>query len=491
MLNIEYHGLVDIAYWEYILAVVYVFVLYIYFARIKNIRIKTAPEFKYFLWGLWAKVFGGVVFALIYFYYYKGGDTISYFYSAVSMSKLAKIDPQGFLTVLFGESSHENRRFFTSETGWPYGYMYFDPRTFFIIRIISPLAILTFDSYLVTTVVLASLSYFGIWRCYRTFVSYYPRLQGKLAIAFLFMPSVMFWGSAILKDTFTLSALCWFIHGVDEWFFKRRHSFGVAIMITLSAVVMIVVKPYIFMAMVPTLLVWLLHARITRLRNIFVRVVLVPLGVLAVIVGSVQLLDLIGASLDKFSLDRALTTVTITQGDMKRSEQYGENYFDVGELDGTWTGLLSKSHIAINAALFRPYLWESSSLVMFLSGMENFWILFMALGTALRGFVLRLLRFTAGNPLILMCMVFSLVSAFMIGISTPNFGALVRFKIPLIPYFVSALFILRYLYARKREIELAGGQFDLQQYSAGDPWPRSTRTAHRTGKVGRAILRHA
>jgi hypothetical protein len=491
MLNIEYHGLVDIAYWEYILAMVYVLVLYIYFARIKNVRIKAAPEYKYFIWGLWAKILGGVMFALIYFYYYKGGDTISYFYSAVSMSKLAKIDPQGFLTVLFGESSHENRRFFTSETGWPYGYMYFDPRTFFVIRIISPLAILTFDSYLVTTVVMASLSYFGIWRCYRTFVSYYPQLMGKLAIAFLFMPSVMFWGSAILKDTFTLSALCWFIHGVDEWYFKHKRSVGVVFSIAVSAVVMIAVKPYIFMAMVPTLLVWLLHSRITGLRSTFVKVVVVPIGVLAVIVGTVQLLDMIGESLDKFSLDKALDTVTITQGDMKRSEQYGENYFDVGELDGTWTGLLSKSHIAINAALFRPYLWESRNLVMLLSGSENFWILVLAVGTALRGYVIQLLRFTAGNPLVLMCMVFSLVSAFMVGISTPNFGALVRFKIPLIPLFVSALFILRYLYARKREADLSGRSFDLQRYSAGDPRPNEVKVPPHRGPAGSPILRHA
>jgi hypothetical protein len=42
-------------------------------------------------------------------------------------------------------------------------------------------------------------------------------------------------------------------------------------------------------------------------------------------------------------------------------------------------------------------------------------------------------------------LVFSIVFAFAIGISTFNFGSLVRYKIPIYPFFLSMLFVLNYM----------------------------------------------
>jgi hypothetical protein len=44
---------------------------------------------------------------------------------------------------------------------------------------------------------------------------------------------------------------------------------------------------------------------------------------------------------------------------------------------------------------------------------------------------------------------FSLFFAFSVGLSTPNFGALARLKIPCLPFFVASLFALRHLYEVK------------------------------------------
>jgi hypothetical protein len=41
-------------------------------------------------------------------------------------------------------------------------------------------------------------------------------------------------------------------------------------------------------------------------------------------------------------------------------------------------------------------------------------------------------------------MVFVLILAFGVGTNSGNFGTLVRYKIPLIPFFLSSLFIMRY-----------------------------------------------
>jgi len=466
---VYYHGEVSIAYWEYALGFVYLVLMYVLFARQKKKLIKESPEYRHFIWGLFAKLFGGVGFGLIYFYYYAGGDTIMYFYSAVSLSKMAAMDPGMYLDVVTGPNSWENLSKFNDAIGYPFAYVYFDHRSYFLIRLISPLVYLTFNSYLITTLVLSSIAYIGVWRCYRTFVSYYPSLMNKFAIAFLYMPSVVFWGSGIMKDTMTFSAICWWIHSLDEVFFKRRRFVIGSLGLVVSAMIMVMMKPYIFMAVLPVSILWLLYARVARIRSMIIRFVLLPIVVVAMFGVSVYVLTKLGDNLDKFSLDTAIKTVQTTQGDMIRVEQYGNNFFDIGTVDGTWTGLLSKFPIATNAALFRPYLWEARSVVVALSALENFWLLGFTLLLLWRTRVRFFLRCFIGNPLVLVCFVFALLFGFTIGVSTPNFGALVRFKIPLIPFFVSGLYIIDLLHKERVATILRGKRFDLSLFRAGEP----------------------
>lgn len=462
-------GYVGIDYWEWALAALYLLILYIYFARVKNINIKQSPEYGHFLWGLWAKVFGGVAFSLIYFYYYGGGDTLMYFYSAVALSKMATTMDFGlYLDVVTSPNDQAHLNLFNEHTGWPFAYMYFDPRAYFVIRLISPLVIATFNSYLITTIILSSWSYFGIWRCYRTFVSYFPDLRNKFAIAFLYMPSVVFWGSGIMKDTFTMSATCWWIHCLDEVFFKRRRMGSNIFGLVVSAGTLIVMKPYIFMALFPASVLWILYFRVAKLKSALLKFILLPLALIGMLGASFYVLDSLGERLDKFSLDNAVETVVTLQTDMKRSEQYGSNYFDIGELDGTLPNLLSKFPIATNAALFRPYLWESRNIVMLLSGLENTWLLGFAVMLLIRTRVRFFFRAIIGNPLILTCVIFTVLFAFSVGISTPNFGALVRFKIPLIPFLVSAFYIMSYLNERRRFAKRNHLPFSIRDFVSGE-----------------------
>jgi len=58
-----------------------------------------------------------------------------------------------------------------------------------------------------TVMLLALVSFGGVWRMYQIFIMEFPKLERPLAYTFFFLPSVFFWGSGILKDSITLSAL--------------------------------------------------------------------------------------------------------------------------------------------------------------------------------------------------------------------------------------------------------------------------------------------
>lgn len=462
-----YHGDVEIEYWEWLGAVVYLAIIFFVFIRRRNKRMREFPEYRYYLTGVYAKLFGAMFFSLIYFYYYPGGDTTAYYYSALAMRNLAFVDPQEYLRQLMGDNSMRAWLTYSEATAKPYQYVFFDKRTFAVLQATSVLAIFTFKSYLITSLVTATISFYGAWKCYRTFVSYFPSLAGKLAIGFLFMPSAVFWGSGILKDTYAFSAVCLWVHAVDEVFFKRRNMISMSILIVISAAVMLWFKPYIFMAIMPCSLVWISYFRVVRIRSILVRFVLLPIAAAAMMALSLYILTKLSSSMDKFALDGALETIQVTQSDLSNERSYGAHRFDLGKFDGTWWGVLKKFPIATNAALFRPYVWEARTAVMMLSGLENLWVLLVAVLAVIRAGPFFTLRAIGGVPVLLMAVLFSLLFAFMVGVTTPNFGALVRFKIPMVPFFISSLYIVVHLGQIKRALRKKGIEFDIRRYRLG------------------------
>ena len=168
---------------------------------------------KYYYRGLLMKIIGGVVFWLIHCLLYKGGDSWAYFYSAKAISKLMLINFNDAWSIISGEvNGIEIMPYFNSYTGTPASYMTKDFHTFTVARYSSLLSLISFDSFLITTIVLASISYVGLWKLYSLIVKIYPEMLKPGFYLILAMPSLIFWGGGIMKDTYVLSASCWFCY---------------------------------------------------------------------------------------------------------------------------------------------------------------------------------------------------------------------------------------------------------------------------------------
>lgn len=465
----EYYGWVYIEYWEYLVMFFYLVVMYLYFARQKNLKIKEHSEYRWFIPGFFAKVFGGIFFSLIYFYYYHGGDTTAYFFSSVSLVKLLGTSPGDFLHVWLGDNTVEARSVFTMETGKPYLYLFLDDRQYMVVRLITPFTFISMNSYLITTVMFASVSYAGVWKCYQTFYRYYPRLHKQLAIAVLMMPSAVVWGSSILKDTITFSAFCWFIHALDNLWFRKVEQVSSVFALIISTLLMVWIKPYIFMVLLVVTAIWISYARVARIRNAAIKYLILPVGAVGLCAGMLAVLNSLGDQFGKFSLSSALDEIVATQNDLAHNAEYGSNSFDVGEIEATWPSVLSKFPIATSAALFRPFLTECKNFVMVLSGLENLFILVLFVRMLIRTRIVFFFSAVTGNPLLLVCFTFALLYGFVTGITTPNFGALVRFKIPLLPMFVGGMYIVMFLLEERRRLRNQGITFRFEDYRSGDP----------------------
>jgi hypothetical protein len=268
----------------------------------------------------------------------------------------------------------------------------------------------------------------------------------------LMFPSVLFWGSGLLKDTITMSAAAWLTYCIFSIFFTKSKIVTNIIVALLMSYLLIMIKPYIFISIVPGLLIWLFIKWVRQIENTVVRVLLIP-GVFILVMGGVFLLfGTLGKNLGVYgNVDTMVNKIQITQADLKRSAQYGSNYYDIGTVEASPVSLLLKSPLAILAGLFRPFIWEARNPFVMLSALENLFLLFMVIYTLVKTGIKVYFNALFKDPFLTFSFLFSVLFAFGIGMAATNFGALVRYKIPLLPFFVSGMFIMLDFYRKNKK----------------------------------------
>lgn len=441
MFTTDYFGTITIQLWEMLALPAYLLIIYIIANRYKQKKIEQNPVYKFYVWGLFAKIVGGIGVVVVYMYYWSGGDTTAYYESSAAMKNLLISSPMDWFVNEFGKDTPEHYSLFSLATGYPLDYMYYDPKTYMVIRLVNPLMLLTFNSFLLTTIILDWITYTGMWRLFIVFSNHYPNRSNLFALAILFFPSVLFWGSGILKDSITLSCTGWVVYCIYKVFVVKQRNPIYLIMLISFLLVILFIKPYIILALFPGTLMWIFSNRIAAIQNVAFKILIVPLIMCISIGGGIFALSFLGQDMGKFALDNIATTLVVTQNDLKQSYYHGHS-FDIGITDPTPLGLLKKSPEAIIAGLYRPFLWESGNAVMLLSGLENTLILILTITSILRTNLFSFFRKLLQEPILFFSLSFSIFFAFSVGISTANFGALVRFKIAYLPFFLCSLFIL-------------------------------------------------
>lgn len=406
---------------------------------------------RYFLPGLTVKIIGAIAVGFIYQFYYGGGrpsgDTFNYFANAAIINEAFGDSFDIGLQLLLADGEYTPEIFqYASRMYW-----FRSPTEYFVIRVIAVLGLLTFHTYLAIAVLFASISFSGVWALFRTFYKFFPVLHQRFAIAILFLPSVVFWGSGILKDSITLGALGWATWAIVRIFFERK-GLPVAIVTLLLALYTIyAVKIYIVLCFLPAALLWIFLANIEHVRSVVLRGLITPVILAIVVLLSYFAVIEIGEDNARYSVDKLSETAEITARYLTYvGESQGGSVYTLGDdFDFSPLGMLRKFPLAVNVTLFRPYLWEAYNPVMLLSALESFATLLLTVYILFQVGPTRLFKYLTARPIILFCLLFAIAFSFSVGISTYNFGSLVRYKIPMFPFYLSGLFILQY-YAQYR-----------------------------------------
>ena len=246
-----------------------------------------------------------------------------------------------------------------------------------------------------------------------------------------------------MKDSFVLGSTCWITYSFYKVFIKRDKILINALFLFMNLYIIINSKAYVIVSLIPGILLWVNSAYIKQISNKLFKIILLPIVFLGISTAGFYIFNNLSDYMGVYGdVNSAIQQAQIIQEDLLREEQYGKNNYNIGSFDGSISSLLSVAPLAIFTAIFRPLLWEVGSPTMLLSALENTVLICFTFFILIRISPFKLLRILVKEPYLTYCLVFSLFLAFGVGIAGTNFGALVRYKIPFLPFFFSMLFIL-------------------------------------------------
>ncbi len=432
--------------------IIMTFAFLVMFSLLGMLYMVFKPQFrrykKWYYMSLAVKLISGLGYALVYTYYYTyGGDTVMYFQDAITLNKILFTNPIEFFQFIFTDIQNTDLSSYwlARELNLPKG-----TDEFFLTRIASIFTLLSLQSFFSTTLCFSFCSFIGVWHMFIVFARRYPYLETKLAFAILFVPSVFFWGSGLTKDSVTLGFLGVLLYAMDKIKRKEgRRLFNWAVA-AVSGYVIFSIKAYILMSFLPALLIWYFLEYRERIRNKMVKTLALPVFLSISLVAVVLSISLMGQYSSKYKIEGILGTAKgmqswhYVEGDNTSSAHGRGSSYSLGDYEENWFGLIQMIPKSVNVTLFRPYFNEVKNVMMIFTALESLIMLLATIYIFLGLGFFKVLNYLYTDSFLLMCFVFALFFAFAVGFTSYNFGALARYKIPCIPFYVASLFILQH-----------------------------------------------
>lgn len=399
--------------------------------------------FKHFLWGLTLKMFSAIAFALIYVYGYGSGDTFSYFEFSIYLKEVAFEQTDKIVDIYFSSSEEMIEKYPLIVSKIRYAAT---SEEWFMIKILMFLNIFSLGSFLVMNIVISAISFVGVYHLARIFISAFPNHKGIAIISAFYVPSVIFWSSGLLKDTLVFAMVGFFVYSIYQVLFLNRYKVKYIFMILFSAYLIFNLKDYVLITLLPAIAIALYFKWIKRIEAGFYRFFLGP-TILVVFLGiSFASFQYVILKSEEYNSDSFFQK---TKGFHSWHETTGGSYYNLGEIEYNFGGVISKIPAALNVTLFRPYIWEVRSGFMLLTSLESMLFLFFSVIVIVIS-PAKTFKFLFGSPILILSLFYIIFLGFIVGFTSYNFGALARYKIPLMPFLMFLILIIWHEVIRKR-----------------------------------------
>lgn len=371
------------------------------------------------------KILAGFVFYWIYtkhYTYRNTSDAFRYFDDALVVYNDFFKNPKTFFKILFNYRAEtpDCQYYYNLMSNWTKAYdygLYNDNRT--IIRANMFMMLFSGGNYFVHIILINFLSYVGLILLVFLFLQYVPINPFALSIVLFLCPSLLFWGSGVLKEgvlLFGLGLMLYYFHKLIKQFnLKSLFLFIIGLLL------LIYTKFYVLLSLVPAMVAWLVCEHTNFKKQSLLFTLFYISGFLFIIFLSPILLNY-----------NFVETLTAKQIDfINVANTWGaKSKINIPPINNNPFNLLKNLPTALINTLFRPFFFDAQNEMMLFSSSENLLYLLLLL--------LSIIYFQKKetNPLLLTAVYFTITLGALIGWVTPIVGAIVRYKIPLLPFFI-------------------------------------------------------
>ncbi|MEO6290865.1 MAG: hypothetical protein ABIO76_13135 [Ginsengibacter sp.] len=396
---------------------------------------------KYHRQGYWIKIIGCFAFT-IFSVYLSPGDSIGLFQKEGNNIYHLILNDSNNWHWLFNKGKEFDETLLKD----PYNGGYFKSESNFIVtKFVVFFSFLSFGRYAAINVIFACIAFTGLWKLFLFFYQQYPHTHKKFAIAILYFPTLVFWSSGILKDTLCIASLGWVTYALYEMLYRKKNIIKNLAILTVFAYLLAIIKVYILISYLPFFILFIILKNISVIKNRLLKYMLAPILILGSMYCFTSVLNSYDEELGGYvveDLTKSIQHLNDAFISMNGNETADSN-FDLGvEFDGTFRGLVNMAPVAIFTTFYRPFLWESRKLSSLLASLESLILLVFTIYIGFKSGIRTFIKLVLTDPLIMYCFFFSIVFALFVGASTLNFGTLVRYKIPCLPFYTISLFLI-------------------------------------------------
>lgn len=291
-----------------------------------------------------------------------------------------------------------------------------------IIRFHAILMPITQGYYFVHLVIINFCSTLGVLAMFRFFEEWGVKNKWFFLIC-AFVPQVVFWSSGLLKEGILFSVLGWLLLLGNR--LSQEIKWTTVLGFVLAVYLSFLVKNYVILCLIPGTLMLLVSRKIPQLSPWIIG--------LAVLVGSIIFSVGMNEVFDLGIPDR----ISQKQHDFINEAQLSQagSYFESFVVERNWVSVLMNAPWAFWNTLTQPFIWGAKNVLMLGAGVENIllfvWILIMLVFPK---------KEFLNSSQAAFATLFVVLLFILIGLVTPIAGALVRYRIPAIPFFVFLLF---------------------------------------------------
>ena len=384
------------------------------------------------------KILAFTAFYLIYTYYYKdraSADMYKYFDDANYLYECFMKSPSVFIEVITRNLHSADAIYYDSKINHWFGSkdLVFENNHRIIILFNLACRFISRGNIFIHGIIINFFAFIGLWAIYKTIIKHTTNLKSIFILPLFLTPSVLFWGSGLLKEPLLL-----FFIGLALFFYSQFIQFKkwyYIIPLTISLVCLFFLKSYILIALLIAGIFFTLCYlfKFTKNRHLF-------FGASLLFLFTITALFFIDFN------DNPLYVLQIKQQNYIHLMQQ-TNATSAYQLDAlrsiTFVDFIKMLFQAFFVAYFRPFPWElHNNPFVLLSLLENSLIISL-FSCFLFIIILDKIKITASKKAVLITICIYVNFIYLLSaLVSMNFGALMRYKMPAIVFLLIGIFLL-------------------------------------------------